>query len=326
MDRCEIVWSYLATDKNICDKLTFFEKDKIDQLDNIRLHSSKVELSAINKAKQFNRKGHYTIGSFRKEFISSNGLVNLDQITNISNLIEFESELVNVTGTKTEKIVSSYEDLKELQNILLLVARKDEQDNDEKDLEYFIDIFNSVVRLAQGYARLLRCGCDLFEKFVTHVYCDIGGQRVKGGKPTLAFRIDQKFKQFAKVSGSGVENSCEETSASLKGVCKFLEACLETWEEHILRLRNNYNYVNYFDTNQIIYLRSNLGKYFFIFFDCTVEIRYNVGVRRSVYVIMNSLCLQNFLMFYYTLFDTTERNTINKCFVLFRPSEQIMLH
>jgi len=33
MDRCEIVWYYLETDKNICDKLTFFEKDKIDQLE-----------------------------------------------------------------------------------------------------------------------------------------------------------------------------------------------------------------------------------------------------------------------------------------------------
>jgi len=177
-------------------------------------------------------------------------------------LIEFESELVNVQGNKTEKIISSYEDLKELQNILLLVARKDEIENDESDLEYFIEIFNNIVRLAQDYVSLLRSGCDLFEKFVTHVYCDIGGQRAKNGQTTLSFKIDQKFRSFAVMmmnTNGDFDNSCEETNACLKSLCKFLEACLESWQNHLLLLRNNYTYVNYFDINQIIYLRSNLG-------------------------------------------------------------------
>ena len=54
MKQCDTVWSHLDTDKNICEKLLYFEKDKIEILENIRQQSGNVEMSSINKAKQFN--------------------------------------------------------------------------------------------------------------------------------------------------------------------------------------------------------------------------------------------------------------------------------
>lgn len=257
MALCEIVWSYLETDKNICDKLIYFGKDKIDQLESIRSQKGNVELSSINKAKQFNLNGVYTIGNFKTSFISANGVVNLDQTTAISNLIEFEIELVNA-GKKAEKKNYTYDDLKELQNILLLVAKKDEIDNDEKDLEYFIEIFNNVVRLARIYLKLLRTGCDLFENFVTHVYCDISNQHVLNGRPTVTFTVNSKFSSGGRMQRL-IENRTESTSVCLKKVCDYMETCFEMWQRHLITLRNSYTYINYFDTNQIIYLRANLG-------------------------------------------------------------------
>lgn len=260
MDQCDIVWSYLDRDKNICEKMLYFDKDKIEILENIRQQSGNVEMSSINKAKQFNLNGVYTVGLSR-----THTGIDLAASACISHLIGFEANLLKTDG-RQEKKICTYEEMKELQNILLLVAKKDDVENDEKDLEYFIEVFNSIVRLTDIHLKLLSSGCDLFESLVTHVYCDIFDTRIKNGKPILSITYDSKYSpQVAAQIKSHVTNSTDSTNVCLKNVCAFMESCFELWQRHLVSIRNMYTYINYFNTNQIIYLRRNLSKYILIY-------------------------------------------------------------
>ena len=261
MKQCDTVWSHLDTDKNICEKLLYFEKDKIEILENIRQQSGNVEMSSINKAKQFNLNGVYRIGSK-----SMHGEIDLEKITSVSNLIEFNANIYKEDGKLKEKMTCSYDDMKELQNILLLVAKK-EEDDDEKDLEYFIEVFNSIVRLAEIHLKLMSSGCDLFENLVIHVYCDIFDKRIKSGNPSITISYESKYSpQVVSEIKSHVSNKTDKTNVCLKNVCSFMESCHDEWQKHVVAIRNQYKFINYFNTNQIIYLRAKLSKYGFFFY------------------------------------------------------------
>ena len=268
MSLCEIVWLHLDTDKNICDKLLFI-KDQIGALENIRLKKGNVELSTINQAKQINKKGVYKVGNLKSAFISSNGVVNIEGVTNISSLIELEIDLDAEKKSKKSSSVKSYEDLKELQSILILVAKNstktldDSEESDEEALEYFIEIFNNIVRLAEILLKLLRNGCDFFDDFIVNVYCDITDDRLNAGNASLSIKLDSKYSGLKNSLKELVQNSTDSTVRALKNLCIFMETCVELWQSYFFSLRNQYKFINYFTTNQLIFLKANLGKIFF---------------------------------------------------------------
>ena len=90
-------------------------------------------------------------------------------------------------GKKLETKRYTYSQLKDQQNILMLMAKKNtimsEEDDETKTLEYFLEIFDGITRLAELYLKLLRNGCILFNKFEAVVYCDILNDREKMSKP-----------------------------------------------------------------------------------------------------------------------------------------------
>jgi hypothetical protein len=115
-------------------------------------------LSSLNQARQFNQNGVYIIGSpetlfFSPETLSLSKLIKLE--------IDLEVEKIAKTSKtlekKREKKVYTYENLIELKNILMLVARKTSKPkvpnqfndsisdfDDIETLEYFIEIFDNV--------------------------------------------------------------------------------------------------------------------------------------------------------------------------------------
>jgi hypothetical protein len=279
-------------------------------LDEIRMRKGQVELTAINQAKQFNKNGIYKIGNLRERsnIESNNGLLDLNKINNLSNFIELEIDLQIskiVSGQKPEtkdhavvehqkqKKIYSFDKLKQLQNILLLVAKKsvseknnngnnlspntsdnlietdEDEDEDEALLQYFIEIFTNVTRVAEIYTKLLANGCDLFENMTITVYCDQANEMASKQQPTLVVSIDSKFinEQINNTRTPNNEcyklffsNSGEPTKIALKDISNFMEYSLELWQTHVHGVRNRFDRLNHFTINQIIYLKTNLNK------------------------------------------------------------------
>ena len=178
-----------------------------------------------------------------------------------------------------DKLRKSYkfEDLEELQNILMLVAPRksknfhrstmtdqssidlDGQEDESETLEYFIEIFSSVIRLAEIYLKLANHSCLFFENFIAKVYCDLSGNRLEKTKePCLVlFNLNNFFDIGA--SMSNLENKTDTLSA-LNSLCSILDETYEIWCTYIDLLRDKYNYLNYFTITQIKYLYTNLNK------------------------------------------------------------------
>jgi hypothetical protein len=278
MNLCEKVCSHLDTDKRIAEKLLGV-KDKVPLLEEIKKRRGQVESNALNDAKILNQFGVYKI-DISASLKSKINLLDSSQIK-ISDLINLEIE------SKPSKRYYKFEDLEELQNILMLVApRKSknyhrskssandsttsdlvDQEDESETLEYFIEIFSRVIRLAEIYLKLANCSCLFFENCQVKVYCDIFNNRLdKLKEPCLVLSNLNNFFQVATTTkpkpkpNSSIENRTDTLSA-LNSVCSILEDTYEIWCTFISMLRDKYNYLNYFTISQIKYLYTHLNRF-----------------------------------------------------------------
>jgi len=161
--------------------------------------------------------------------------------------------------------------LKELQNLLMLVAKKsktsqlDEDDDDETNaMEYFIEVFNKVVRLAEVYLKLIQNGCVFFESFMIRVFCDYNDKLHNSDFPTLIMQSNSEYASLhLKDQQLNIENTNDSTIHALNNAFTFMENCLDLWLDHLNSIRNEYNHINYYTIKQIILLRHNLTKLLF---------------------------------------------------------------
>jgi hypothetical protein len=174
MSLCDTIWSHLTTQRNIGEKLLSI-KDIVPKLEEIQSSSSNRQLSSVNQAKQFNLKGVYRVGNLTGR--SCYALTEFNSSLTINDIIELECEMdigkddknAKVNEKRVEKL--NYHQLNELKNILMLMARKStmtiassqasgvkEQDDDSETLDYFIDVFDNVIRLAEIYLKLVEKG------------------------------------------------------------------------------------------------------------------------------------------------------------------------
>jgi hypothetical protein len=239
MQHCDKVWHFLDDDKHVAEKLIAI-RDKISQLEEIK-QKGNVEVTSLKRAKLFNEIGVYVI---------ENSSIDFEDEPNVENLMRLECDATEYT----------YSQLKELQNILMLVARKtntDGMDDDEScTSEYFIDIFDSVTRLCELYYKLLfKYGCLLYEKFKTKVYCDCKQERLRAKKVQVEIFFDNC--SLSRTVAVAIDN--EPTNKLLLFVCSFLDKCLDEWQLYINRMRTEYHCLNYLNMNQINWLRVKLS-------------------------------------------------------------------
>jgi hypothetical protein len=258
MNLFDRVWSFLKTQKNIAEKLLAVNDQK-NKLELIKQESSNKEVGYINKAKQFNEKGVYKIGNHNSLAYYDLSQYNQSQVC-IENIIELECD-IEIIGdqrrkTESKNVKLNYEKLNELKNFLMLVARKssisiNNNDDDSETVDYFIEVFDYVIRLANAYLKLINKGCFLFEYFLAKLKC----RYPASNKSHLEISLSQKVK---------IDNTIDSTIECLKSSCEFLENCYDLWLEEINSIRNEYDSINYFSINQIIYLRKILSKYLLI--------------------------------------------------------------
>jgi hypothetical protein len=207
-----------------------------------------VEVSTIKQAKVFNEKGVYKVCA---------GTIEMNKIEDV---IFMEVEELN-REKKMQIKKYNYNQLKDQQNILMLMAKKTtvsaaiEEDDETKTLDYFLEIFDGITRLADLYLKLIRHGCILFNKFEAIVYCDFQNERQKGGKSvcSISFQSGNSFK---------IEDLNSTTQKSLTDLCSFLDNCFKLWQEYVVNLRDKHDCLNYLTINQIVYLREKLATFY----------------------------------------------------------------
>lgn len=177
IELAEIVCSFLSSDKNIASKLKYVS-DKVPILDKVQKSRGNV-MSSLNKAKRINDFGVYKISpavrsvSNSLDEIEATGGVRLEELISLELIGEAPREEMTSMESMGETEVYSYEELKDLQSILMLFVPRQEKKNDRESeavLETFIETFNGVVRLVELYLQLNEHGCSFFQQFKVNIY------------------------------------------------------------------------------------------------------------------------------------------------------------
>jgi hypothetical protein len=258
-----------------------------------------VELSAIGEASQLNRNGLYKIGSNTNSRGTANSyfnqtptpesLISLETVLETESIVEAKASSTQMTKSLTsvdKKIIKNkqhkkynYEKLNELKSVLMLVARKNADNvtfdsssmidervenevNEMENLDYFIEVFDNIVILAEILLRLVESGCWMFENAVIKVNCDIKNELKASKKLPVEIELSPKCSGLSDLFSQN--NNCliravsneNSTIELLKEMCRFLEDSLKAWLKHVESVRDEYSLVNFFTIKQIMYLKS----------------------------------------------------------------------
>ena len=227
MGHCIKVWDYLKDDPHISEKLLNIS-GMIEQLNEIKTKSN-VEVSSIELTKMFNEKGVYKI---RLQSC----------MKRIEEAIVLEIEEKNY----------NYNQLKDQQAILMLMARKttEKVDDESKVIEYFLEIFDGITHLADLGLKLIHSGCILFNEFEVVFFCDFLNDLAKTAKPVCSINFKNEIEIIDKLS---------TTKNALHNLCSFMDDCIHSWQEHVVKLREKFDCLNYLTINQIGFLRRSLA-------------------------------------------------------------------
>ncbi|XP_071137105.1 E3 ubiquitin-protein ligase rnf213-alpha-like [Mytilus edulis] len=244
LERCEEVWKALDSNQNLPSELL----DTCHELEWLKIvdeSQGSVEVTSLVQAEAINLNGTYHIGFHQTgDAIQQKGQNQLQ----LSDVLELR--VTEKKEGKTLKREYNYEKLHDLQSRLMLVAGKAEMGKD--DVDRFILILDSVVRLCNIYIKLLSSGCVLFSKFKVKFRCDPGSVAcafVSFGEGDVKRTIRGKTDAVNK-----------DVSFFIPKIAKFLEQCHERWLEFIDLKREDYYILNYFSIEQMVILQQELVK------------------------------------------------------------------
>jgi hypothetical protein len=221
MQLCSKVCSFLESDQHIAEYLITVS-DKVDLFDNIRSKNESAELEMLKVAKYLNKNGVYIINT------RTQGNEN-----EIDNLIRLQTH---------DETYYSFNDLKDLQNVLLLIAPRStsaENDQDEFELKYFIQMFERISQLALKYLQLIQYGCIFFDKFKIEIKCDIENKSNRT-------RVNE------------LTNSIDNSIDCVNYLINYLDSVNTIWSDYVTRLRAENDCLNYFTIKQLKYINLKL--------------------------------------------------------------------
>jgi hypothetical protein len=173
---------------------------------------------------------------------------------------------LNFTTAQNREHTYNYEQLVELQNVLMLIAPRrtkaenvDTQDLDITDdsdpneiteshtLEYFIDLFTSITRLAEIYLKLLRDGCLFFDAFAVTVRSNITHRQLSPTEPILELSL---------LNGTAIVRDKQATSTldSIGSLCSLMDHTFANWTSFVASMRDSFDSLNFFTLRQIKFL------------------------------------------------------------------------
>nr|XP_046270196.1 E3 ubiquitin-protein ligase rnf213-alpha isoform X2 [Scatophagus argus] len=223
------LWRALENDSNLPKKLRDSARH-LEWLKTVKDSHGSVELSSLSLASTINSRGIYLISAQNVNKLS------LDTVLKLQIPEEHDE------GQQMRSY--SLEDLRELQNKLMLMSGKGDQGQHEVD--HFAEIFASVQRLAEAFIALYTAGNPLFRYWEAQISCCLNSE-----EPSIMM----DFNLGSVVSVVIVEGSVEE---QLPDFCRKMEKCLDYWMDFVDKQRSQHYYLNYYTAEQIVYLCSKL--------------------------------------------------------------------
>uniref|UniRef100_A0A672YT28 RING-type E3 ubiquitin transferase n=1 Tax=Sphaeramia orbicularis TaxID=375764 RepID=A0A672YT28_9TELE len=221
------LWGALQNDGNLPKKLRDSARH-LEWLKTVKDSHGSVERSSLSLASAINDKGIYLISAQR---------LSLDTVL----------KLLIPEGHDDGQIRSySLEDLRELQNKLMLMSGKGHQG--KKQVDHFVEVFDGAQRLAKAFIVLYTAGNPLFRCWEARIRCCINSN-----KPsiTMDFNLD------GGLSAVTVEGSVDE---QLPELCRKMEKYLDDWMNFVEDQRSHHYYLNYYTAEQIVNLCTNLSQ------------------------------------------------------------------
>nr|XP_043906230.1 E3 ubiquitin-protein ligase rnf213-alpha isoform X2 [Solea senegalensis] len=223
------LWRALESDNNLPKKLRDSARH-LEWLRTVKDSHGSVELSSLSLASAINNKGVYVISAQNVKMLSLDTAVKLQ-------IPEEHDEGRNMRWY-------SLEDLRELQNKLMLMSGKGDQG--QNDVDHFAEVFASVQRLAEAFIALHAAGNPLFRNWEAQINCCFSNN-----VPSIMM----DFNLGSVLSTVIVDGSLEE---QLPELCRKMEKCLDYWMDFVDKQRSQYYYLNYYTAEQIVYLCSKL--------------------------------------------------------------------
>ncbi|XP_051231949.1 LOW QUALITY PROTEIN: E3 ubiquitin-protein ligase rnf213-alpha-like [Dicentrarchus labrax] len=219
------LWKALDNDRNIPTKLRDTARH-LEWLKTVKVSHGSVEFSSLSLATSINEKGIYII-----------------KAPNQKKLALETSLMLQLQDGHERNMTCTYEDLKELQNKLMLMSGRGEQNQTE--VECFAEVFDNVQRLARVFVDLYSAGNPLFRCWEAKIYCKTQSD------PCIIMEINFcKTLHHIQVCGSLVEQ--------LTALSQKMELFLDDWRNFMDQQRSDHYYLNYFTAEQIFYLCSVL--------------------------------------------------------------------
>uniref|UniRef100_A0A8C3FV72 RING-type E3 ubiquitin transferase n=1 Tax=Chrysemys picta bellii TaxID=8478 RepID=A0A8C3FV72_CHRPI len=222
------LWKALESDENLPKKLRDSARH-LEWLKTVKESHGSVELSSLSLATTINSKGMYVIRA-----PPEGQKVSLDTVLLLS--------LPESHGDSEEMRQYSLEELRELLNKLMLMSGKGDQG---MEVEKFSEVFSNVQRLALSFIDLYSAGNMLFRSWIAHVYCSPTSE--------LCISMDFRLKLVQELSGTG------DLMVMLLDLCREMEKFLEKWKCFMSERRSQYFYLNYYTSEQLVYLCRELG-------------------------------------------------------------------
>ncbi|KAL1265130.1 hypothetical protein QQF64_003157, partial [Cirrhinus molitorella] len=223
------LWKALDNDPNLPKKLCDSARH-IEWLKTVKDSHGSVELSSLSLASAINTKGIYIISAQNQKKLC------LENILKIHIMEEHDEG--------HERRIYSLDDLRDLQNKLMLMSGKGDQGQCEVD--QFAEVFASVQRLGSVFIDLFVAGNPLFRHWEANINCS-----------SKEACIIMDFNLGDVVSVVMVEGDVTE---QLPEVCKKMERCLSFWKDFMDKQRSKHYFLNYYTAEQVVYLCHQLAQ------------------------------------------------------------------
>ncbi|XP_016115585.1 E3 ubiquitin-protein ligase rnf213-alpha-like, partial [Sinocyclocheilus grahami] len=219
------LWKALDNDRNLPKKLSDSARH-LEWLKTVKDSHGSVETSSLSLASAINMNGIYIISAQNQKLC-------LEDILKLHIMEEHDE------GCETR--IYSFEDLRELQNKLMLMSGKGDQG--QREVNRFAEVFASVQRLACAFIDLFVAGNPLFRHWKAKINCN-------SKEECIIMDLDLGSVVSVMIEGDVTEQ--------LPEVCRKMESCLCFWKAFMDKQRSQHYYLNYFTSEQVVYLCSQL--------------------------------------------------------------------
>ncbi|XP_026120794.1 E3 ubiquitin-protein ligase rnf213-alpha-like [Carassius auratus] len=219
------LWKALDNDHNLSKKLSDSARH-LEWFKTVKDSHGSVETSSLSLASAININGVYVISAQNQKLC-------------LENILKLHIMEEHDEGCETR--IYTFEDLIELQNKLMLISGKGDQG--QREVNRFAEVFASVQRLACAFIDLFVAGNPLFRLWTATVNCN---------SKEACIIMDLNLGSVVSVMMEG------EVTEQLPEVCRKMESCLCFWKAFMDKQRSQHYYLNYFTSEQLVYLCSQL--------------------------------------------------------------------